>query len=52
VIHPHIFWIEFAILSTTDECVDEGVFGVGPAFKRFIFGELRIVLEELAFDSL
>jgi len=50
VIHPHIFWIEFAILPTADKCVDEGVLGVCATFERLIFCEFGIVLEELAFD--
>jgi hypothetical protein len=52
VIHPNIFWIEFAILPTADECVDEGVLSMCPAFKRLVFCKLGIVSEELAFNGL
>jgi len=52
VVHSHIFRVEFALLSAADECIDESVLGVCATFESLIFVELRIVLEELAFDCL
>jgi hypothetical protein len=44
MIHPHIFGVEFAFLTSTDKRIDEGVLGVCSTFERLVFSELVIVL--------
>jgi hypothetical protein len=45
MVHPHIFWVEFAFLPTTDKGIYEGIFGVSTAFECFVLGEFRVVLQ-------